>query len=50
MIWVADTGPVLRLAEANALELLPLLGEIVIPPGVEEELLRAHFSCDCRPR
>lgn len=43
MIWVADTGPVLHLAEANAVELLPLLGEIVIPPGVEEELRRAHF-------
>ena len=24
MIWVADTGPVLHLAEANAVELLPL--------------------------
>lgn len=43
MIWVADTGPVLHLAEANAVELLPLLGEVVIPPGVEEELLCAHF-------
>ena len=43
MIWVADTGPVLHLAEANAAELLPLLGEIVIPPGVEEELSLAHF-------
>jgi hypothetical protein len=38
MRWVADTGPVLHLGEANALELLPMLGEIVVPPAVDEEL------------
>ncbi|MEO6568731.1 MAG: hypothetical protein ABIO94_08195, partial [Opitutaceae bacterium] len=40
MRWVADTGPVLHLAEAKALHLLALLGEVVIPPAVEEELSR----------
>ncbi len=40
MLWVADTGPVLHLAEAGALHLLPLLGEVVLPPAVQEELLR----------
>jgi predicted nucleic acid-binding protein len=36
--WVADTGPVLHLAEAGALGLLPLLGEIALPSSVHEEL------------
>jgi predicted nucleic acid-binding protein len=36
--WVADTGPVLHLAEPKALELLPLLGEIALPSAVHEEL------------
>lgn len=40
MLWVADTGPVLHLAEAGALHLLPLLGEIVLPPAVQEEFGR----------
>jgi predicted nucleic acid-binding protein len=40
MRWVADTGPLLHLAEAGALELLPLLGEVVLPPAVLEELSR----------
>jgi predicted nucleic acid-binding protein len=38
--WVADTGPVLHLAEAKAIDLLPLLGEVVLPPAVHEELSR----------
>ena len=33
MRWVADTGPVLHLAEAGALDLLPMLGEVVMPRG-----------------
>ncbi|MEO7411896.1 MAG: hypothetical protein ABIZ81_00945 [Opitutaceae bacterium] len=40
MRWVADTGPVLHLAEAKALQLLALLGEVAIPPAVEQELSR----------
>ncbi len=40
MRWVADTGPVLHLAEAGVLHLLPLLGEVVLPPAVQEELGR----------
>ncbi|MES1167009.1 MAG: DUF3368 domain-containing protein, partial [Pseudomonadota bacterium] len=43
MRWVADTGPVLHLAEAEALDLLPMLGEVVLPPAVREELLRQRF-------
>jgi predicted nucleic acid-binding protein len=35
---VADTGPVLHLHEAGALHLLPLIGEIFLPPLVEVEL------------
>ena len=35
---VADTGPVLHLHEAGALHLLPLLGEIFLPPLVIAEL------------
>ena len=37
MRWVADTGPVLHLAEAEALDLLPMLGEVALPPAVAEE-------------
>jgi predicted nucleic acid-binding protein len=40
MLWVADTGPVLHLAEAGALHLLPLLGEIALPPAVHDEFRR----------
>lgn len=40
MRWVADTGPVLHLAEANALELISQLGAVAIPPAVREELFR----------
>lgn len=40
MLWVADTGPVLHLAEAGALQLLPLLGEVVVPPAVRDEFGR----------
>ena len=36
--FVADTGPVLHLHEAGGLHLLPLLGEIFIPPLVIAEL------------
>ena len=38
---VADTGPILHLHEAGALHLLPLIGEIFLPPLVIAEL-RAH--------
>ena len=40
MLWVADTGPLLHLAEAGVLHLLPLLGEIVLPPAVQVEFER----------
>jgi predicted nucleic acid-binding protein len=35
---VADTGPVLHLHEAGALHLLPLIGEVYLPPLVAAEL------------
>jgi hypothetical protein len=35
---VCDTGPVLHLLEAQALELLQLAGEIYIPKAVTAEL------------
>jgi predicted nucleic acid-binding protein len=35
---VADTGPILHLHEANALHLLPLIGEIFLAPSVLSEL------------
>ncbi len=35
---VCDTGPLLHLHEAGALELLPLAGSVHIPPGVGLEL------------
>jgi predicted nucleic acid-binding protein len=38
MRLVADTGPILHLQEAGALDLLPLVGEIVVPPLVLAEL------------
>jgi predicted nucleic acid-binding protein len=38
---VADTGPILHLHEAGALPLLPLIGEIFLPPLVITEL-HAH--------
>ncbi len=37
MRCVADTGPLLHLAEAGALHLMPLLGEILLPPAVHFE-------------
>lgn len=37
---VTDTGPILHLAEASALDLLPVLGEIRIPGAVAAELNR----------
>jgi len=40
MRWVADTGPVLHLAEAGALHLIPLLGDVLVPPAVRVELTR----------
>jgi len=44
-LWVADTGPVLHLAEAGAVHLLPLLGRVVLPPAVIGELGRlSHGS------
>jgi len=38
---VADTGPILHLHEAGALHLLPLIGEVFVPPLVLAEL-RVH--------
>lgn len=38
---VADTGPILHLHEAGALHLLPLIGQILLPPLVIAEL-RVH--------
>lgn len=35
---VTDTGPILHLHEAGALHLLPLIGEIFLPPLVAAEL------------
>lgn len=40
MRWVADTGPVLHLSEAGALDLLPQLGPGFVPPAVVLELRR----------
>jgi predicted nucleic acid-binding protein len=40
MRWVADTGPLLHLAEAGAAPLLPCLGDVCIPPAVGLELRR----------
>ena len=37
---VADTGPLLHLHEAGALHLLPLIGQVVVPPLVLDELGR----------
>lgn len=37
MLWVADTGPLLHLAEAGSPHLLPLLGEVMLPPAVQFE-------------
>jgi predicted nucleic acid-binding protein len=42
--WVADTGPLLHLAEAGASHLIPLLGEVVLPPAVQTELRRFHST------
>jgi predicted nucleic acid-binding protein len=38
---VADTGPILHLHEAGALQLLPLIGKVFLPPVVVAEL-RSH--------
>jgi predicted nucleic acid-binding protein len=35
---VCDTGPVLHLTEANLLNLLELVGQLVVPPAVAAEL------------
>lgn len=37
---VSNTGPLLHLSEAGALDLLPLTGSIHVPAGVEAELVR----------
>lgn len=37
-IVICDTGPILHLREAEALELLATAGDIIIPPAVEREL------------
>ena len=39
-VVVSDTGPILHLREAGVLEVLQHAGEIVIPAGVDDELLR----------
>lgn len=36
-IVICDTGPLLHLSEANALHLLHLAGEVIIPPVVAKE-------------
>jgi len=41
---VADTGPVLHLHEAGALHLLPLIGEIFLPPLVATEFASEDFE------
>jgi predicted nucleic acid-binding protein len=38
MRWVADTGPLLHLAEAGAPHLFSMLGEVAVPPAVVSEL------------
>jgi len=37
-VIVCDTGPLLHLHEADALQVLASLGEVVIPPAVQQEL------------
>jgi predicted nucleic acid-binding protein len=37
---VCDTGPVLHLHEAGALDLLSLIDAVQVPPAVDRELLR----------
>ena len=44
--WVADTGPLLHLAEAGASHLIPLLGNVVLPPAVQAELQRYDSATD----
>lgn len=41
---VSDTGPILHLQEAGALELLHLAGRVHIPPAVEAEVVRGDPS------
>lgn len=41
---VCDTGPVLHLWEAGALSLLDSLGQILIPPAVQAEILAGHLD------
>ncbi len=36
-IVICDTGPLLHLSEANAIHLLQLAGEVIIPPAVAKE-------------
>lgn len=37
-VVVCDTGPILHLREAGALELLAHAGEVIVPPAVDREL------------
>jgi len=39
-VVVSDTGPILHLREAGALDVLQFAGEIIIPAAVDDELLR----------
>ncbi len=41
---VCDTGPILHLKEAGLLNLLSHVGKIVIPKGVDSELLEIDES------
>ena len=34
---IADTGPLIHLHQADALDLLPMLGEVVVTPQVVRE-------------
>ena len=43
-IVVCDTGPLLHLSEANIIYLLPLAGEVIIPPVVAKEFAQNAFG------
>jgi hypothetical protein len=43
IVAVSDTGPLLHLHEAGALEILPKIADVSIPRMVETELARYPF-------
>lgn len=45
---IADTGPLIHLHQAQALDLLPLLGEVVVTPQVVREW--SNQTSDLRPQ